>query len=361
MNAHDGAAQSAKKRQLRILIATDAWRPQVNGVVRTLETLCRELESLGHQVCVIEPGQFRTIPCPTYPEIRLSLNAFKKTSKIIEDFSPTSIHIATEGPLGMAARSYCVKNGLAFTTSFHTRFPEYVHARTRIPLAWTYKFLIWFHGAATSMMVPTQSLKEEMSARGFQNLKIWSRGVDLDQFFPRDGSAGLPYERPIWLYVGRIAVEKNITSFLNLNLDGTKVLVGDGPQRNLLQNEFPQAKFVGPKHGEELALHYAGSDVFVFPSKTDTFGLVIIEALASGLPVAAYPVQGPNDIIATAPVGILDEDLELASQRALKEINPEACRKHALNYSWPASAGQFLSNITPVLRSHSNAHTETDT
>ncbi len=334
--------------KLRILITTDSWRPQINGVVRTLETLCWELESMGHNVRVIEPGQFRTIPCPTYPEIRLAFMASQKVSRIINEFAPTSIHIATEGPLGLAARRHCMRSGLNFTTSFHTRFPEYVYARTRLPLAWTYKFLLWFHGRASTIMVATRSLKEELTQYGFANIKNWSRGVDLNFFFPRDDKSWFPFERPIWLYVGRIAIEKNVKSFLDLSLEGTKVLVGDGPQRRQLQNEYPKARFVGPKHGEELSQHYAASDVLIFPSRTDTFGLVIIEALASGVPVAAYPVQGPADIIDTAPVGILDEDLEAAARRALREINPELCRSHALHYSWRASAQQFLSNVVPT-------------
>ncbi len=337
-------AQNANTR-LRILIATDAWRPQVNGVVQTLETLCRELVSLGHDICVIEPGRFRTIPCPTYPEIRLAMTTPNMVSRIIDEFAPTNIHIATEGPLGLATRRCCVKRGMNFTTSFHTRFPEYVHARTRIPLAWTYGLIKWFHGRAAAVMVATQSLKDEMAGRGLTNIAIWSRGVDIDKFHPRRDKSFLSFKRPIWLYVGRIAVEKNIKSFLDLDLEGTKLLVGDGPQRDELERNYPTARFVGPKYGKDLAEYYAASDVFVFPSKTDTFGLVIIEALASGVPVAAYPVQGPADIVGGSPVGVLDENLEVAARRALTEISPAACRAHALEYTWAKSARQFLSNV----------------
>ena len=328
----------------RILIVTDAWAPQVNGVVRTLEILSRDLEAMGHTVRCVTPQDFRTIPMPTYPEIRLALLPRAKLVRAICEFGPDAIHIATEGPLGLSARAVCQKYGLPFTTSFHTRFPEYVHARFPfISERTVYRFLRWFHGPATAMMVATPSLKAEMEAHGFRNLRLWSRGVDVDVFHPVPG-ASLPFPKPVWLYVGRIAVEKNLDAFLALDLPGTKVLIGDGPARAELEKRFPDAKFPGPKVGAELVRDYAASDVFVFPSKTDTFGLVLLEALACGVPVAAYPVQGPGDVIGDAPVGALDSDLKAACERALK-IPREAARTFALAHSWRACTEQFLSNL----------------
>jgi len=329
---------------IRILIVTDAWRPQVNGVVRTLETLGQNLTAIGHEVRYFEPSGFRTVPCPTYPEIRLALPTGGKLGRIIEDFRPHAIHIATEGPLGITARRYCTRHGLAFTTSFHTRYPEYVHARTRIPTELTYRLLRWFHGPAHRVMVATLSLRDELSARGFNHVELWSRGVNLDLFHPR-AKDWLTLPRPIWLYVGRVAVEKNVAAFLSLDIAGTKLVIGDGPQLDELRATYPDAVFAGLKFGEDLAKYYAACDVFVFPSRTDTFGLVIVEALASGIPVAAFPVQGPADIIGDAPVGSLDEDLRAAADRALQSSDPEACRRHAMRYSWETSARQFLSNL----------------
>jgi glycosyltransferase involved in cell wall biosynthesis len=313
-------------------------------VVRTLEMLARDLEAMGHKVSYATPEGLITIPMPTYPEIRLSLFPRRSLKRIIDDFDPNAIHIATEGPLGLSARRFCVKRKIPFTTSFHTRFPEYVKARLPfVPLSWVYGFLRWFHGPAASMMVATQSLKAEMEAHGFTNCSIWSRGVDVDAFRPIEGAA-LPFARPIWLYVGRVAVEKNLEAFLKLDLPGTKVIVGDGPARGDLERRYPQAKFLGAKSGEDLAFHYAASDVFVFPSLTDTFGLVVLEALASGVPVAAYPVQGPKDVIGDAPVGALDNDLRAACERALK-IPRADCRAFALTRSWRACTEQFVANL----------------
>ncbi len=332
-------------KPLRILIVTDAWKPQVNGVVRTLETLGIELTKMGHEVRYLEPGAFKTIPLPSYPEIRLSLFPGKKVRQTIREYLPNAVHIATEGTLGWAARNYCVRKKIAFTTSFHTRFPEYIHARWRLPMSWSYLVLKWFHGRAQTMMVATDSLREEMDDRGFPRLKIWSRGVDLDQFYPRERD-WLDHARPVWLYVGRIAVEKNIEAFLKMNVEGTKLVVGDGPQTDEQKERYPEAVFAGPQFGEDLAKYYAASDVFVFPSKTDTFGLVLIEALASGVPVAAYPVQGPLDVIGDAPVGVLDDDLEAAAKAALNCATPEECREYANLFSWEACSLQFLSNLT---------------
>jgi glycosyltransferase involved in cell wall biosynthesis len=327
-----------------VLLVTDAWHPQVNGVVRTLEMLARDLEAMGHDVAYATPEGRLSMPMPTYPEIRLSLFPRRSLERLIAAFDPNAIHIATEGTLGLSARAICVKRKIPFTTSFHTRFPEYVKARFPfVPMRWVYGFLRWFHGPAASMMVATPSLMAEMQSHGFTNCAIWSRGVDVEAFRPIP-NATLPYPGPIWLYVGRIAVEKNLEEFLKLDLPGTKVLVGDGPARGDLQQRYPEAKFVGAKSGEELALHYAASDVFVFPSLTDTFGLVVLEALASGTPVAAYPVQGPLDVIGDAPVGALDNDLKAACLRALA-IPREDCRAYALTRSWRACTEQFVANL----------------
>ena len=338
------AALPAGLRHERVMIVTDAWAPQVNGVVRTMEILGRDLQSLGHDVSYATPEGRFTVPMPTYPEIRLAIFPRKSLEAMIGEFAPTAIHIATEGTLGLSARAICVERKIPFTTSFHTRFPEYVKARAPfIPLNWVYAFLRWFHGPAKSMMVATPSLLAEMKSHGFNNLRIWSRGVDIEQFRPIP-DAKLPYEGPIWLYVGRVAVEKNLDAFLSLDLPGTKVIVGDGPARTALQRQYPDAKFVGPKTGEELTRYYAASSVFVFPSKTDTFGLVLLEALACGVPVAAYPVQGPLDVIGDADCGALDNDLRTACLRAL-EIPRERARAYALTRSWRSCTEQFLSNL----------------
>lgn len=331
--------------RLRILIATDAWSPQVNGVVRTLETLRSELHRAGHEVSVVTPGLFRTVPMPTYPEIRLAVFAGRAVARHIDAFRPDTIHIATEGTIGLAARSYCMRRRLPFTTSFHTRFPEYVHARFRVPTAWTYAALRWFHGPAATVMVATQSLQRDLADRGFRNLRLWSRGVDVELFRPGPKD-WLNLPRPVWLYVGRVAIEKNVEAFLRLDLPGTKLVVGDGPQLAELKARYGNAVFAGSKFGEDLAAYYAASDYFVFPSRTDTFGLVVLEALASGLPVAAYPVQGPQDILGGSDVGALSEDLGEACAR-LTQIPAERCREFALRFSWEACTRQFLSNLAP--------------
>jgi glycosyltransferase involved in cell wall biosynthesis len=285
---------------------------------------------------------------PSYPEIRLALFPGRKLAKLIDDFAPDAMHVATEGPLGLAARAYAKKRKIAFTTAFHTRFAEYLQARTRIPARLTYAWLRRFHGAGAGIMVATQSLRDELTARGFKNLRAWSRGVDLDAFVPApQENWNLP--RPIFAYVGRVAVEKNLRAFLNLSLPGSKLVVGDGPQRKALERQYPDTHFAGARFGAELASAYAGADVFVFPSKTDTFGLVVLEALACGLPVAAYPVTGPKDILGESPrpVGALNDDLRVAALAAL-EIDRSACRPHAETYSWTACAQRFLDNLTPL-------------
>jgi glycosyltransferase involved in cell wall biosynthesis len=331
-------------RPVKLLIVTDAWAPQVNGVVRTLEILGRDLEDMGHEVRYATPEGRFTLGLPTYPEIRLAVFPRRSLEKMIADFKPTAIHIATEGPLGWSARGICMRQKIPFTTSFHTRFPEYVHARFPfIPQALIYRGLRRFHSPASAIMVATKTLEHELQTHGFTNLRIWSRGVDVEMFRPIPGVT-LPYERPIWLYVGRVAVEKNIEAFLALDLPGTKVVVGAGPARISLEKKYPAAKFLGAKTGEDLVQHYAASDAFVFPSKTDTFGLVVLEALACGTPVAAFPVPGPLDIIGDAPVGVLDEDLGAACRKALTRSR-EACRAFALTRSWRACTEQFLSNL----------------
>ena len=329
----------------RILIISDAWRPQVNGVVRTLETISEELRGLGHTVEVIGPDRFRTLPCPTYPDIRLSLFPRRRLNRLIETFAPDALHIATEGPLGLAARAWAKKRGCAFTTAFHTRFPEYVQARTGLPTAPFYAFLRWFHGTGQGMMVATQSLRDELADRGFRHIRTWSRGVDLARFSP-DPAEQWDLPRPIFAYVGRVAIEKNIRAFLDLDLPGSKVVVGGGPQLAELRRAYPAVHFTGPRYGAELSRAYAGADVFVFPSLTDTFGLVILEALACGTPVAAYDVTGPKDILRGA-VGAVDSDLRRAALGALGADRTE-CRALAERYSWRACAETFLSHLVPL-------------
>ncbi len=331
----------------KLTIISDAWFPQINGVVRTLDRTAGELTKLGLDVDVIGPERFRTIPCPTYPEIRLALDALWKLPKMLDARGDTSFHIATEGPLGMAARRYCLKRGKSFITSFHTRFPEYVHARCGFPVDWTYAWLRRFHGKAATTMVTTESMRRDLDRKGFKNLSIWSRGVDTTLFTPGE-KAFLDLPRPIFMNVGRVAVEKNLRAFLDLSLPGSKVIVGDGPQLEELKADYPEVVFTGAKVGEELAQHFSAADVFVFPSKTDTFGLVLLEALACGVPVAALPVTGPIDVIGDSPAGVLDNDLRTACLGALK-ANPAKCREHALKFSWEACAQQHLENLAAAL------------
>jgi glycosyltransferase involved in cell wall biosynthesis len=339
-----GIGIASDSESLKVLIVTDAWKPQVNGVVRTLEMLGRDLKSMGHEVRYATPEGRRTLPLPTYAEIRLSLFPRRVLEKEIREFAPDAIHIATEGTLGLSARAICIRYGIPFTTSFHTRFPEYVHARFPfVSEALVYRFLRWFHGPATAMMVATPSLKRELEDHGFTNVRIWSRGVDVAHFRPIAG-ADLGFPRPVFLYVGRVAIEKNIEAFLDLDLPGTKVVVGDGPARAAMHRKFPEAKFLGPKAGEDLVRAYAASDVFVFPSRTDTFGLVVLEALACGTPVAAYPVQGPLDVVGGSDVAVLHADLDIACRDALA-IPRERCRAFALGRSWQSCTRQFLSNL----------------
>jgi len=330
---------------MRVFIATDAWRPQVNGVVQTYERLHEQLERLGHQVELFTPEGLRTVPLPTYPEIRLSLIAPKHARRRIEAFQPDYIHVGTEGPIGLTTRAVCVRDEHPFTTCYHTRFPEYVAARFPVPLSWGYVFERWFHNAAAGTMVATASLGEDLTQKGLTSLIPWSRGVDTDLFRPRN--VRVFGEGPIFLYVGRVAVEKNLKAFLDLDLPGKKVVVGGGPQRDSLKSAYPEAIFTGPLFGETLAEAFSSSDVFVFPSKTDTYGVVLLEALASGIPVAAYPVTGPKDVIEDGKVGCLSEDLGEAALNALT-IDRDVCRDYALGFSWESCARQFIANITSV-------------
>ncbi len=331
---------------MHVLIATDAWRPQINGVVRTLESVIREIERSGSRVTLITPEGFRTFPLPTYPDLRCAIPSSRQIRRRIEEVRPDAIHIATEGPIGFCVRRYCVSRGLPFTTSFTTRFAEYVSARLPVPLSLGYALLKRFHAPSQGLMVSTNSLKEELLSRGFSRLCHWSRGVDTNLFHPgRIAELDLP--RPIFMTVGRIAVEKNLEAFLDLDLPGSKVLIGKGPQEEELHHRYPDAHFYGPMHGERLAAHLAAADVFVFPSLTDTFGIAQLEALASGVPVAAYPVTGPRDVIGAAPVGVLDPDLKAACLAALS-LSKSACRDHAMTYSWQNSARQFLSNCVQI-------------
>jgi len=308
---------------------------------------------LGHQAIFVTPDQFRSLPCPTYPEIRLALKPGRRLSRLIDDNQPCAIHIATEGPLGWAARRYCLRRKLPFTTAYHTKFPEYIHARFRVPLPVSYQVVRRFHAPAASIMVATQTIQSELEGRGFERIRRWSRGVDTELFRPRSHdelTAAVPHlmalPGPIFLYVGRVAVEKNIQAFLDASLEGSKVVVGDGPQLDELRRKYPDVLFTGAKMGEDLAAHYSAASVFVFPSRTDTFGLVLLEALASGVPVAAYPVPGPLDVIGDSPAGVLNTDLAAAAKAALT-IPAETCRTHALSFSWEACTRQFLSNLSP--------------
>jgi len=332
---------------MRILLVTDAWSPQINGVVRTLQRLREECGRLGHEVEVIAPAEFHTLPCPTYPEIRLAVCPGAAIAKRISKFRPQCIHIATEGPLGMAARTYCVRHRVPFTTSYHTRFPEYLHARWSVPLEVGYAAMRWFHRPSRGVMVATRTIGRDLMKRGFVNLRPWSRGVDTELFRP-DHEPALDLPRPVYLYVGRVAVEKNLDAFLDMRLTaGTKLVVGSGPALEQLRAKHPDALFVGAQRGIDLARHYVCGDVFVFPSRTDTFGLVMLEALASGVPVAAYPVPGPLDVVGGSDCGVLDEDLGQAISRALA-IPRERCRAHARRFSWRRCAEQFLAHLQPI-------------
>lgn len=330
----------------KITVVTDAWLPQINGVVRSIQNTNRELERMGIEVVMVTPQTFRNVPCPTYPEIRLSVATYWQVARAIQAAAPDAVHIATEGPLGILARRWCLKNNVSFSTSYHTRFPEYVAARFPVPIHWMQAFVRWFHNAGNGCMVATASLERELARLGLRNLLRWSRGIDQSLFSPRpleDLPFGLP--RPIFLTVGRVSVEKNLPAFLDLDLPGSKVVVGDGPARADLQRRYPDVLFTGLKTGRDLANAYAQADVFVFPSRTDTFGNTILEALASGVPVAAFPVTGPIDIIeAGSHAGALHEDLQQACLAAL-QCSREDARALARKFTWEAASRQFLDNV----------------
>ena len=330
---------------MKILIATDAWKPQVNGVVRTLESTSNHLQKMGHSVQMVTPLGGRSIPCPTYREISLTLSPSRLVRTQFEQYDPEIVHIATEGPIGWAARRHCIKHQLKFTTSFHTQFPEYIHARTRFPTVWTYKVLRRFHSLAKKVMVTTFSMEKKLTENGFNNLASWSRGVDTDLFKPMNRS--FASIKPKLLYVGRVTVEKNLEAFLDVDVDAVKIVVGDGPQLASLKQRYPDVLFTGAKFGQELVQYYSMADAFVFPSQTDTFGLVMLEALACGTPVAAYPVTGPVDVIQSSEVGCLDQNLKTAILRALGKSRRK-CRNYAMQFSWENCTQQFLNNLMPV-------------
>lgn len=328
---------------MKFVTVTDAWHPQVNGVVRTIEATNRELARAGHIAEVIAPSDFQTLPCPGYPEIRLALLPHRTLARALRRAAPDAVHIATEGPLGVAARRVCLRHRIPFTTAYHTRFPQYLKAMYGVPERWVYRFLRWFHGPARHLLTPTPHVERELADWGLTNVARWTRGVDLDAFRPSDvpfpGVRGLP--GPLFLYVGRVSVEKNIDAFLELDLPGTRIVAGVGPELDLLKRRYPDVCFVGVLPREELAQLYSSVDVFVFPSRTDTFGLVMLEALACGTPVAAYPVQGPLDVVGGSNVAVLDEDLRKAALAALR-IERGACRDYAERFSWRAATEQFI-------------------
>lgn len=336
----------SREHDVKIALLTDAWFPQVNGVVRTLDHVREELEAMGHEMLVISPADFKTYPLPRYPEIRLAFRPARAMRRRLDEARPDAIHIATEGPIGWAGRRYCTKRRVPFSTSYHTQFPLYLRKYAGVPHGLTYAVFRWFHGGSQGTLVPTKSIKRELDAVGFRNVKVWTRGVNHELFHPRDRNF-LQDERPIFMYVGRVAVEKNIEAFLQLDLPGTKYIVGDGPARATLERRFPRVRFVGVKHGEELARHYAAADVFVFPSHTDTFGIVMLEAMASGVPVAAYPVTGPIDVVENGVSGMVHEDLRKACLECL-EIDPERCLAYARNFTWRRCAEMFRDNLAPI-------------
>jgi len=344
---------------MRVLIATDAWHPQINGVVRTLTSLAESARRLGVSVDFLSPEGFPSFPLPSYPDLRIAWPDRAEIARRIDAAAPDAIHIATEGPVGLLARAHCLQRRLPFTTSYTTRFPEYISARWPIPEAWSYAALRRFHARASITMVSTPSLMMTLRQHGFSNLGLWTRGVDTDTFTPGN-AVQLDLPRPIFLSAGRVAVEKNLEAFLALNLPGSKVVIGDGPQLAEIKHRFPRAHYLGALTAPQLAAHMAAADVFVFPSLTDTFGVVQLEALACGLPVAAFPVMGPKDVIADHPIGVLSEDLRGACLAALN-LSRDACRRFALGHSWETSALQFIGHLNRIAgaRSYSSQATWT--
>ena len=331
---------------MKLAFVTDAWRPQINGVVRTLTALQDGLAAAGYDVIPLTPDQFRTLPCPTDPEVRLAIGPRRRLTRLLQALAPDAIHIATEGPLGLAARNYCISRDLRFTTAYHTKYPEYLRARFGVPSSWTYAALRRFHRRSSAIMVATESIRHELTTHRFDRVVLWTRGVDVMLFRPgRPPAVELP--RPVFLYVGRVAAEKSLPHFLDLELPGSKLVVGDGHLLPELRRRYPTVHFAGRQEGEALVGHYASADVFVLPSRTETFGLVLLEALACGLPVAALPVPGPLDVIGDSGAGVLDWDLRTAALAALK-IPREICRQYAMRFSWQVSIAQFLNHVVPI-------------
>jgi glycosyltransferase involved in cell wall biosynthesis len=328
---------------LRIALVTDAWQPQINGVVRTWQSIISQVNLRGHTVRVVHPLLFRTVPCPGYPSIPLAIRPGGKMKRLLGEIDPQAVHIATEGPLGLAARDWCCKRKLPFTTSYHTQFPEYLRMYFGLPPAPTYALMRWFHNRGSATLVPTESVQKQLQARRFAKVVLWPRGVDCDLFHPAR-RIKLDFPRPIMLYCGRVAREKGIDHMCRLEVPGTKLIVGDGPDMRRLKRKFPDAHFTGAMVGADLAGHYAAADVLVFPSRTDTFGNAMLEAMACGTPVAAYPVTGPVDLIQQHVTGVMHEDLNVAVREAL-QLDGLACHRYALGRSWPAAANIFLENL----------------
>lgn len=338
---------------MRVMIVTDAWLPQVNGVVRSLLETVRELRAMGHEVALLTPqggehddGEaFTTMPLPSYPDIRIALFPYRKVAQRLAAFDAHAVHIATEGPLGWAARRWCLRHKQPFSTAYHTRFPEYVAARTRLPLGISYAFMRHFHAPAAAVMAPTPSIVRALRERGFGNVVLWGRGVDTTLFSPGERER-LETAPPRFVYIGRVAVEKNIEAFLQLDLPGSKWVVGEGPQLEELRQRYPDVHFAGVFPQHELARFYRAADVFVFPSLTDTFGLVLLEAMACGTPVAAYPVAGPLDVVGNSGGGVLHQDLRLACLQALA-LDRDHVRRIAERFSWTEATRQFAANLNP--------------
>ncbi|HEX5515749.1 MAG TPA: glycosyltransferase family 1 protein [Gammaproteobacteria bacterium] len=342
---------------MKIVIVTDAWSPQVNGVVTTLSRVGACLRAAGHDVLFITPQMFPTLPCPTYPEIRLALPGGRRLSALLREFQPDAIHISTEGPLGHALRWHCLRRGLPFTTAYHTQFPQYLRLRMPLPLALSYGYLRRFHRPALRTLVATESVRRDLIRRGFEHVVLWNRGVDSALFRPREKEF-IVDARPVAIYVGRVAVEKNLEDFLRLQWPGSKYVVGTGPDLPLLRQKYPAVRFIGRREGEELAAYMAAADVFVFPSRTDTFGLAMLEAMAAGVPVAAYPVAGPLDVVRHGETGYLHEDLAVAAREALK-LDPTACVAYARSRTWEACAELLLSYLAPFDFAAATAHIAT--
>lgn len=331
---------------MKITLVSDAWHPQVNGIVTTIVHLSGALTRLGHTVQVVTPDRFRTWPCPGYPDVGLAFCCGPFLRPLIDRFEPQAIHLITEGPVGFAARRYCRQFAIPYTSSFHSYFPEYLKLRIGFPSSISYAYLRWFHHRSRRVMIATDSLARTLREKGFSRLARWPLGVDTEQFYPR-GKAFIQDRRPIFMYVGRVAIEKNVEDFLRLKLPGTRYVVGDGPQRPDLESRYPEARFAGYQRGEMLSRFMSAADVLVFPSKTDTFGLAMLEALACGVPVAAFPVPGPSDVIRDDRVGVLDCDLRRAALEALT-LKPVDCRRYALDWSWEQSANEFVKQLAPV-------------